>query len=324
MNFSINIKYDFMEKFSLNNLNVWVPGSNGMVASAIIKKFRSENCNIITSTRNDLDLTDKTKVFNFYKLNQPDVVILAAAKVGGIYANKTFPVDFLLENLCIQNNVISGAHYFSVKKLLFLGSSCIYPKNIDEPITEDHLLTGSLEETNEWYATAKISGIKLCQAYQKQYNCDFITAMPTNLYGPNDNFHPLNSHVPAALLLKFHNAKINNEPFVTVWGTGNPKREFLYVDDLADACIYLLKNYSGTKPINVGTGEDISIKNFAEKIKNIVGYKGELNFDKSKPDGTMRKRLNTRRLNNLGWQYKISLDQGLKLFYEWFIENANV
>ena len=313
-----------MEKFSLNNLNVWVPGSNGMVSSAIIKKLKTENCKIITSTRNQLDLTDKIKVFEFYKLNQPDVVILSAAKVGGIHANNTYPVDFLLENLCIQNNIISGAYNFSVKKLLFLGSSCIYPKNIDDPISEDHLLTGSLEETNEWYAVAKISGIKLCQAFQKQYNCNFITAMPTNLYGPNDNFHPLNSHVPAALLLKFHNAKLNNEPFVTVWGTGNPKREFLYVDDLADACIYLLKNYSGIHPINIGTGEDISIKDFAEKIKNIVGFKGELKFDRSKPDGTMRKRLNVSRLNNLGWQYKVSLDQGLKLFYEWFTENANV
>ena len=313
-----------MEKFSLNNLKVWVPGSNGMVSSAIIKKLKTENCKIITSTRNQLDLTDKVKVFEFYKLNQPDVVILSAAKVGGIHANNTYPVDFLLENLCIQNNIISGAHNFSVKKLLFLGSSCIYPKNIDDPISEDHLLTGSLEETNEWYAVAKISGIKLCQAYQKQYNSNFISAMPTNLYGPNDNFHPLNSHVPAALLLKFHNAKINNEPFVTVWGSGNPKREFLYVDDLADACIYLLKNYNGIQPINVGTGEDISIKDFAEKIKNIVGYKGELKFDKSKPDGTMRKRLNISRLNNLGWHYKVSLDQGLKLFYEWFSENVNV
>ena len=313
-----------MEKFSLNNLKVWVPGSNGMVSSAIIKKLKTENCKIITSTRNQLDLTDKVKVFEFYKLNQPDVVILSAAKVGGIHANNTYPVDFLLENLCIQNNIISGAHNFSIKKLLFLGSSCIYPKNIDDPISEDHLLTGSLEETNEWYAVAKISGIKLCQAYQKQYNSNFITAMPTNLYGPNDNFHPLNSHVPAALLLKFHNAKINNDPFVTVWGTGKPKREFLYVDDLADACIYLLKNYNGIQPINVGTGEDISIKNFAEKIKIIVGYKGELKFDKSKPDGTMRKRLNISRLNNLGWQYKVSLDQGLKLFYEWFTENVNV
>lgn len=313
-----------MEKFSINNLKVWVPGSNGMVSSAIIKKLKTENCKIITSTRNQLDLTDKVKVFEFYKLNQPDVVILSAAKVGGIHANNTYPVDFLLENLCIQNNIISGAYNFSVKKLLFLGSSCIYPKNIDDPISEDHLLTGSLEETNEWYAVAKISGIKLCQAYQKQYNSNFISAMPTNLYGPNDNFHPLNSHVPAALLLKFHNAKINNEPFVTVWGSGNPKREFLYVDDLADACIYLLKNYNGIQPINVGTGEDISIKDFAAKIKNIVGYKGELKFDKSKPDGTMRKRLNISRLNNLGWHYKFSLDQGLKLFYEWFSENANV
>ena len=313
-----------MEKFSLDNLKVWVPGSNGMVSSAIIKKLKTENCKIITSTRNQLDLTDKVKVFEFYKLNQPDVVILSAAKVGGIHANNTYPVDFLLENLCIQNNIISGAHNFSVKKLLFLGSSCIYPKNIDDPISEDHLLTGSLEETNEWYAVAKISGIKLCQAYQKQYNSNFISAMPTNLYGPNDNFHPLNSHVPAALLLKFHNAKINDEPFVTVWGSGNPKREFLYVDDLADACIYLLKNYNGIQPINVGTGEDISIKEFAVKIKNIVGYKGELKFDKSKPDGTMRKRLNISRLNNLGWKYKVSLDQGLKLFYEWFSENVNV
>lgn len=313
-----------MEKFSLDNLKVWVPGSNGMVSSAIIKKLKTENCKIITSTRNQLDLTDKIKVFEFYKSNQPDVVILSAAKVGGIHANNTYPVDFLLENLFIQNNIISGAHNFSVKKLLFLGSSCIYPKNIDDPISEDHLLTGSLEETNEWYAVAKISGIKLCQAYQKQYNSNFISAMPTNLYGPNDNFHPLNSHVPAALLLKFHNAKINDEPFVTVWGSGNPKREFLYVDDLADACIYLLKNYNGIQPINVGTGEDISIKDFAAKIKNIVGYKGELKFDKSKPDGTMRKRLNISRLNNLGWKYKVSLDQGLKLFYEWFSENVNV
>ena len=313
-----------MDMFSLNNLKIWVPGSNGMVSSAIIKKLETENCKVITSTRNQLDLTDKIQVFEFYKLNQPDVVILSAAKVGGIYANNTYPVDFLLENLCIQNNVISGAHNFSVKKLLFLGSSCIYPKNIDDPISEDHLLTGSLEETNEWYAVAKISGIKLCQAYQKQYNSNFISAMPTNLYGPNDNFHPLNSHVPAALLLKFHNAKINDEPFVTVWGSGNPKREFLYVDDLADACIYLLKNYNGIQPINVGTGVDISIKDFAAKIKNIVGYKGELKFDKSKPDGTMRKRLNISRLNNLGWKYKVSLDQGLKLFYEWFSENVNV
>ena len=313
-----------MEKFSLNNLKVWVPGSNGMVSSAIIKKLETENCKIITSTRNQLDLTDKVKVFEFYKLNQPDVVILSAAKVGGIHANNTYPVDFLLENLCIQNNIISGAHNFFVKKLLFLGSSCIYPKNIDDPISEDHLLTGSLEETNEWYAVAKISGIKLCQAFQKQHNCNFITAMPTNLYGPNDNFHPLNSHVPAALLLKFHNAKINSEPFVTVWGTGKPKREFLYVDDLADACIYLIKNYSGSQPINVGTGEDISIKNFAEKIKNIVGYKGELKFDKSKPDGTKKKCLDITKARKYGWIPKNNFHEGTEITYTNFLKKNNL
>lgn len=307
-----------MEKFFLNNLKVWVPGSSGMVSSAIIKKLKTEDCEIITSTRNQLDLTNKIKVFEFYKLNKPDVVILSAAKVGGIHANSTYPVDFLLENLFIQNNIISGAHNFSVKKLLFLGSSCIYPKNIDDPISEDHLLTGSLEETNEWYAVAKIAGIKLCQAYRNQYGCDYISVMPSNLYGPHDNFDLESSHVVPALIRKTFEAKLKHEETVEVWGSGLPKREFLHVDDCAKGILFLLENYSGGSHINLGTGIDISIRELSKLIAEIIGFKGQLIFDKSKPDGTPRKLLDIEKISKMGWKPLISLKDGLRETIEFY------
>ena len=263
------------------------------------------------------------KFRRFTKEVKPDVVILAAAKVGGIYANATYPVDFISDNLQIQQNVISGAQRNAVKKLLFLGSSCIYPRDCPQPIKEEYLLTSALEPTNEWYAIAKIAGIKLCQAYRKQYGCDFISAMPTNLYGPNDNFHPENSHVPAALLSRFHEAMIKGANSVNVWGTGKPCREFLHVDDLAEACLFLLQNYSGSQHINVGTGSDISIADFASLLKTVVGFEGHITFETDRPDGTPRKLLDVTNINALGWKSKIELEDGLKQYYRWYLENKN-
>lgn len=307
-------------KFDLRDKKVWVPGANGMVGSAIVRRLSCERVKVYSTTRNEADLTDLSQVKAFYTKIKPDVVVLAAAKVGGIHANKTYPVDFIAENLKIQQNVIIEAHQASVKKLLFLGSSCIYPRDCPQPIKEDYLLTGALEPTNEPYAIAKIAGIKLCQAYQTQYGCDFISAMPTNLYGPNDNFHPENSHVPAALLQRFHEAKNNREKNVVVWGSGKPCREFLHVDDLANACVFLLKNYSGLQHINVGTGSDISIADFANLMKRTTGFEGEIVFDTNRPDGTPRKLLDVSKIRDMGWESEIALEAGLKQYYQWYLE----
>jgi len=309
--------------YKLTNKKVWVAGHNGMVGSAVLRRLLQEDCEIITVPKNKLDLRNGGLVLKWMKKNQPEIVIVAAGKVGGIHANSHYPADFLYDNLMIEANIIHSAWKSSVNKLLFLGSSCIYPRNTSQPITEENLLTGELEPTNQWYALAKIAGIKLCQSYRHQYDVDFISAMPSNLYGPGDNFHLENSHVPAALLSRFHNAKINNKEETMVWGSGSPQREFLYVDDLADALIYLLKNYSDSSHINIGVGEEISIREFAYKIKECVGYNGKLIFDKTKPDGVQRKVLDISRLTNLGWSPRFTLDQGLKEYYEWFKDNIN-
>ena len=307
--------------FDIENKKIFVAGHKGMVGSAIVNEFNSLNLEVLTAEKNELNLTDFSLVNDWFETKKPDIVIIAAAKVGGIYANSSYPVEFLLDNLKIQNNLIEISYRHKVKKLLFLGSSCIYPKNCPQPIKEDYLLSSPLEPTNEWYAIAKISGLKLCQAYRKQYGCDFISIMPTNLYGPNDNFHPLDSHVPAALLRRFHFAKINNLKNVEVWGSGKPKREFMHVFDLAKACIFLLKHYSSISHINVGTSKEITILDFANLIKKIVGYKGNIIFDKSKPDGTYLKRLDTSKINEIGWFANIELEKGLKMTYEWALKS---
>jgi GDP-L-fucose synthase len=310
-----NVAYDLSAK------RVWVAGHGGMVGSAIARRLASEDCEVLTVSHEELDLRDQAMVENWITEAKPEAVFLAAAKVGGIHANNTYPVDFLYDNLVIETNIIQGAHRAGVKKLLFLGSSCIYPREAAQPITEEALLTGPLEPTNEWYAIAKIAGIKLCQAYRRQHGSDFISAMPTNLFGPGDNFHPENSHVPAGLLTRFHQAKVDGSDEVTVWGTGSPKREFLYVDDLADACVFLMKHYSGETHINVGTGADITIRDFAKLIAKTVGFEGELAFDSSRPDGMERKLLDVSRLNALGWAAPTPLEDGLKRYYHWFKEN---
>ena len=310
-----------MARFDLQNKTIFVAGHNGMVGSALCRALQKLPVNILTANKDELDLLNEGAVKSWMAQHKPNAVILAAARVGGIFANDTYPVDFLLQNLKIQNNVIEASHQHNISKLLFLGSSCIYPKLAQQPIKEEYLLTGPLEPTNEWYAIAKIAGLKLCQAYRKQYGSDFISAMPTNLYGPNDNFHPEHSHVPAALLRRFHEAKEASKGDVLVWGTGRPRREFLHVDDLASACIHLLQNYSDMDPVNIGTGEDISIADFAERIGEVVGYSGKIGYDESKPDGTMLKRLDVSKINSLGWRASINLADGLKSTYEWAVSN---
>ena len=311
------------KKFSLKDKKIWVVGHSGMVGQAILKKLR-RNYEVITIPRQKLNLLSQNSVEKWMKNNKPEVVFLTAGKVGGIHANRSYPVDFLYQNILIATNIINSAYENNVKKLVYLGSSCIYPKNSKQPMNEDQLLNGRPESTNEWYAIAKIAGIKLCQAYRKQYGCDFISIMPTNLYGPGDNFHKDNSHVPAALLDRFHNAKVLNSKQVEVWGSGKPLREFMHVDDLADACIFLSKNYSSDEIINVGAGEEISIKDFAYKLKDIVGYKGNLKFNKSMPDGNFRKLLCTKKINSLGWKAKIKLDDGLKKYYDWYLNYPKI
>jgi GDP-L-fucose synthase len=308
---------------------IYVAGHRGMVGSALLRKLQKEGFeNIITRTSSELDLTRQYDVEKFFEENRPDYVFLAAAKVGGILANNTYRADFIYKNLMIEANVIHASYLYGVKKLLFLGSSCIYPKMVPQPMKEEYLLTGPLEYTNEPYAIAKITGIKLCENYRKQYGCNFISVMPTNLYGPNDNYDLQNSHVLPALLRKFHTAKIKGLPYVEIWGTGTPKREFLHVDDLADACLFLMEKYDGDLWLNVGTGKDISIKDLALMIKEIVGYEGELKFDTTKPDGTPRKLLDVSRIHALGWKHKIELDTGIRMVYEQevkkmeFFENA--
>lgn len=306
-----------MEKAS----KIFVAGANGMVGSAIVRELQKNGYeNLLLPNSKDLDLRNQEAVAAFFEKNKPEYVFLAAAKVGGIYANNTYPAEFLYDNMMIQNNVIHHAYLNNVKKLLFLGSSCIYPKFAQQPINENSLLTDTLEPTNEAYAIAKISGVEMCKFYKKQYDCQFISAMPTNLYGVNDNFNIENSHVLPALLRKFIEAKNKDEKNVTVWGTGTPLREFLYVDDLAEACLFLMLHYNEESTINVGTGVEISIKELAETIKEKVGFKGELVFDTTKPDGTPRKLLDVSKINNLGWKHKIDLNDGIQKTIDWLYQ----
>jgi GDP-L-fucose synthase len=298
------------------NSKIYIAGHRGMVGSAILRKLKREGfINFILRTSKELDLKDQQAVAQFFEAEKPEFVFLAAAKVGGIQANNTYRADFLYENLMIQNNVIHSSYINSVQKLLFLGSSCIYPKLAPQPLKENYLLTGELETTNEPYAIAKIAGIKMCENYNRQYGCNFISAMPTNLYGPGDNYDLQNSHVLPALLRKFHEAKIDNKDTVEVWGSGSPQREFLHVDDLAEACCFLMQNYNGNEFVNIGTGTDISIKKLAELIQRIVGYTGTINWNTNKPDGTPRKLLDVTKLTKLGWKYTIELEDGVKEVY---------
>ena len=303
---------------------IYVAGHRGLVGSAIVRNLQAKGYkNIICRTHKELDLTNQEAVRRFFEEEKPEYVFLAAAKVGGIHANNTYPADFIYDNLMIQNNVIKAAHDFEVKKLLFLGSTCIYPKMAPQPIKEEYLLTGSLEETNEAYAVAKIAGLEMCKFFKRQYGDNFISCMPTNLYGPNDNFDLKNSHVLPALIRKFHEAKVNNSEAVEVWGTGTPLREFLYVDDMADACVFLMENYDGEQHVNIGTGEEVSIRELAETVKEVVGFDGELVFNTEMPDGTPRKLTTVDKLHGLGWKHKVSLDKGIRLAYNWFLENYN-
>lgn len=301
---------------------IYIAGHRGMVGSSIVRKLELEGYkNIIKRTSKELDLRNQQDVNEFFLLEKPEYVFLAAAKVGGIHANNTYPADFIYENLMIETNIIHASYKNNVKKLLFLGSSCIYPKYAEQPIKEEYLLTGSLEETNEAYAIAKIAGIELCKFYRRQYKCDFISAMPTNLYGINDNFDLETSHVMPALIKKFHEAKINNKKEVVMWGTGKPRREFMYVDDLAEAIYHLMMNYSDEIHVNLGTGEDIEIGELAKIIKKIVGYEGEIVNDTTKPDGTPRKLLDVTRLRKSGFKHKVELEEGIELVYKWFLKN---
>eukprot|EP00271_Cylindrocystis_brebissonii_P013475 TRINITY_DN33318_c0_g1_i1.p1 TRINITY_DN33318_c0_g1~~TRINITY_DN33318_c0_g1_i1.p1 ORF type:complete len:311 (+),score=54.80 TRINITY_DN33318_c0_g1_i1:243-1175(+) len=307
------------------NGKIYVAGHRGLVGAAIVRKLQADGYNnLVFRTHKELDLTRQADVEKFYETEKPDYAIIAAAKVGGIMANSTYPADFIGINLQIQTNVIDAAYKSGVKKLLFLGSSCIYPKFAPQPIPEDSLLTGPLEPTNEWYAVAKIAGIKMCQAYRIQYKWDAISGMPTNLYGPHDNFHPENSHVLPALIRRFHEAKKTNAPEVVCWGTGSPLREFLHVDDLADATVFLMNNYSDGPHLNMGSGKEVTIKELAELVKEVVGYEGELKWDSTKPDGTPRKLMDNTKLAQLGWQAKIGLKDGLTETYKWYLENYNV
>jgi len=319
----------------MNSKNkIYIAGHNGMVGSAIVRKLREKGfMNIITCSSSELDLANQQNVHNFLHEKKPDYVIIAAAKVGGIHANDSYPAEFIYQNLMIEANLIHGSHLAGINNLLFLGSSCIYPKESLQPIKEEYLLSGHLEPTNEPYAVAKIAGIKLCESYNRQYGTDYRSIMPTNLYGPNDNFHPKNSHVIPALIRKFHEAKVNNEPFVEVWGSGKPMREFLHVDDMADASIHIMDIDKKTlesevdpmlSHINIGTGTDITIKDVAQIVKEVVGFDGEIVFDTKMPDGTKRKLLDVSKIENLGWKPVITLKDGLKETYEWFITNNKV
>ena len=301
---------------------IYVSGHTGLVGSAIVRRLNAEGFNnILSATREQLDLRDQAAVNYWFKANRPEYVFLVAGTVGGIMANSTRPAEFIYDNMMIHATVVHAAHQYPAKKLLYLGSSCIYPRHAKQPITEEELLTGPLEPTNEAYAIAKISGIKLCQAYRKQYGCDFISAMPTNLYGPNDNFDLTSSHVLPALIRKFHDAKMRGEKTVTIWGTGTPRREFLHVDDLADACLYIMRHWDENLHINVGTGVDLTIRDLAELVRTAVYPAAELNFDTSKPDGMPKKQLDVSRLTNLGWKYKIPLDKGIADVYDWFLSS---
>jgi len=305
--------------FELKGKTVFVAGHRGMVGSALARRLAAEDVQLLTATRRDLDLRDQASVFQWFASKKPQVVFLAAAKVGGIVANDTLRAEFLYDNLAIAANVIHAAHVNRAEKLMFLGSSCIYPKFAAQPIREDVMLTGALEPTNEPYAIAKIAGIKMAEAYRSQYGSDFINVMPTNLYGPGDNYHPEYSHVVAALIRRFHEAKLAGQPNVVVWGTGTPRREFLYVDDLADACIHLMKTYSHAEMVNIGTGEDITIADFARVVAAAVGYKGATSYDTSRPDGTPQKLLDVSRLAKLGWRARTSLEDGIRRAYQAYL-----
>lgn len=307
------------------NSRIYVAGHRGMVGSAIVRRLKNDGYeNLILRTHSELDLTNQAAVESLFATEKPDYVFMAAAKVGGIHSNNTYRGEFIYRNLMIQSNIIHQAYLQKVKKLLFLGSSCIYPKNAPQPIKEEYLLKGELEPTNEPYAVAKIAGIKLCQAYNDQYGTQFISAMPTNLYGPNDNYDLETSHVLPALIRKFHEAKLSQSPYVEMWGTGKPMREFLYVDDLADACLFLMERYNGNNIVNIGCGQDITISGLGNLIKEIVGFQGEIRFDVSKPDGTFRKLLDISQLTTLGWSAKIDLRTGIKMAYANFLETPHV
>lgn len=307
--------------FDLTGKRVWVAGHRGMVGAALVRRLQSEACEVVTAGRSDVDLLRQDQTENWLSKNKPDVVIVAAAKVGGILANDTYPADFLYQNLMIEANIIEASRQAGVGKLLFLGSSCIYPKLAPQPIQEDSLLTGPLEPTNEWYAIAKIAGIKLAQSYRKQYGCDYISAMPTNLYGPEDNFDLQSSHVMPALLRKAHEAKQRGDSQITIWGTGTPRREFLHVDDCADGLVHLLKTYSGFEHVNIGSGEDVTILELTQAVCEVVGFTGEIVKDTSKPDGTPRKLMSADRLRAMGWAPKIGLKDGISQTYRWFLAN---
>jgi len=314
--------YYLSKQTMLEESRIFVAGHRGLVGAAMCRELaRAGFVNVITRTHAELDLCDQAATERFFTAERPEYVFLAAARVGGIKANNDYPVDFIRDNLQIQTNVIDSAWHSGVRKLLFLGSSCIYPKQAAQPIREDALLTGALESTNEWYAIAKIAGLKMCQAYRRQYGFDAISAMPTNLYGPGDNFHPENSHVLPALIRRFHHAKINNLPSVTIWGTGTPLREFLHVDDLARACLLLMEHYSHESTINVGVGYDLSILELAQLIANVAGYRGQILTDPTRPDGTPKKLLDSTRIQALGWQPSISLEDGIRGAYAWYEQN---
>jgi GDP-L-fucose synthase len=307
--------------YSLKGKRVWVAGHRGMVGSALVRRLASEDCDVLTTDRS-IDLRNGEAVLKWMKEARPQGIFMAAAKVGGILANNNFPADFMYDNLAIEIAVIHAAYQTGVEKLLFLGSSCIYPRFAEQPIAESSLLTGPLEVTNQWYAIAKIAGLKMCQAYRKQHGCDFISAMPTNLYGPGDNFAPNSSHVIPALVRKAHDAKISNAKKMTIWGTGNPLREFLHVDDCADALVYLMREYSDMEQVNVGSGQELAVAELARTVMRVVGFNGELCNDSQKPDGTPRKLLDVSKLSGLGWRAQISLEEGLRSTYAWFLDHA--
>jgi len=309
-------------RFDLAGKRVFVAGHTGMAGSAIVRRLGQEPCTVLVAERDELDLTRQDQTERYLSGTQPDVVVMAAGRVGGILANDQYPANFLADNLAMALNCIHASHLIDVQKLLFLGSSCIYPKFAQQPMREDQMLTGELEPTNEWYAVAKIAGIKLCEAYRRQYGRDFISVMPTNLYGPGDNYHPEHSHVVAALIRRFHEAKLKNTSTVVVWGTGTPRREFLYVDDFADASVFVLKNYSGSQFINIGFGEEVTIAEFARTVAEIIGFQGKIVYDTSRPDGTPRKLLDVSRLSAMGWKAKVSLQEGLAKTYADFLTHA--
>jgi GDP-L-fucose synthase len=320
---------DFLRPYLIHSLEkqakIYVAGHRGMVGSAIVRKLQKEGyTNLVLKTSAELDLRNQIKVADFFAAEKPDYVFLAAAKVGGIVANNTYRADFLYENLAIQNNIIHSSFVNKVKKLQFLGSSCIYPKLAPQPLKESYLLSGYLEETNEPYAIAKIAGIKMCEAYRAQYGCDFISVMPTNLYGPNDNYDLENSHVLPAMIRKFQEAKERGDASMTLWGTGSPMREFLHADDLAEACVYLMETYSDSELVNIGTGIDVTIKELAETVKEIVGFTGSIQWDTSRPDGTPRKLMDVSKLHSLGWRHKIELKEGIALAYQDFLTNVSI